>query len=165
MGNGPLTFNGILAGDPRYFWFSSGVPNTGVITFNDVYVLLGLSTHGAYLVDVNEQRFVSLFTLEHTDNVTESYNPQGKVWNQNNYYTSNIPLLLLFKVFIVSSAAERFFYFNEPISVEQMRLTILGANQTELTYYWYLDLIGCPMSEGKFPHGPVFTNTQIYSEH
>ncbi len=83
LGNGPYFFSGILVGDPRYFWLSSGVPNTGVITFNGVYVLLGLSTHGAYLVDVNEQRFVSSFTLQHTDNVTEPYNPLAMVWNQN----------------------------------------------------------------------------------
>ena len=73
LGNGPLLFSGILIGDPRFFWGSSGLPNIGTMIFDDVYVLLGLSTQGAFIVGTNEETYVSNFTLQFSNSSTEPY--------------------------------------------------------------------------------------------
>ena len=77
--NGPFLLSGILLGDTRYYWYSSGIPNTGKLNFTETFVLMGLSTQGHYFPDIMDERYVSSFSLEYAGSLNESYHDDIKV--------------------------------------------------------------------------------------
>ena len=76
-----FSFEWILQADPRFWWFANAVPNTGNLTFDQTYLLIGLSTHGEYNFQVQQERYVSSFSFKFSDTLNGSYQDYPKVIN------------------------------------------------------------------------------------